>query len=112
MRKMAVRSTLCVCVCVCVCSYVVRGCTCPADKPCLLINYFWVVKIVVGKETRAGFNLKTWKDNGGEGSGLECWGPVINMNRDPRWGRNAEGGAECPYLMGELGIAWTKGVGY
>lgn len=40
--------------------------------------------VVVGQETRAGFNLKTWLDNGEGGSGLECWGPVINMNRDPR----------------------------
>lgn len=66
--------------------------------------------VVVGKETRAGFNMKAWLDNGGEGSGLECWGPVININTDPRWGRNGEGGAEDPYLMGQLGAAWTTGV--
>jgi hypothetical protein len=41
--------------------------------------------------------------------GLDCWGPVINLNRDPRWGRNGEGGAEDPYLMGEIAAAWTEG---
>jgi xylan 1,4-beta-xylosidase len=64
---------------------------------------------VVGRETRAGFNAK-WLDNGFNGAGLDCWGPVINLNRDPRWGRNGEGGAEDPYLMGQLGLAWTRGM--
>mmetsp|Transcript_5670 Transcript_5670/g.10410 ORF Transcript_5670/g.10410 Transcript_5670/m.10410 type:complete len:235 (-) Transcript_5670:2095-2799(-) len=64
---------------------------------------------VVGIETRAGWNMKTWVDNGKNGAGLECWGPVININRDPRWGRNGEGGAEDPYLMANLAKAWTKG---
>eukprot|EP01047_Picozoa_sp_COSAG01_P094238 COSAG01_NODE_25188_length_752_cov_53.940276_1_plen_40_part_10 len=27
-----------------------------------------------------------------------------------RWGRNAEGGAECPLLMGELAVSWTRGL--
>lgn len=65
---------------------------------------------VVGRETRAGFNSKTWLDNGREGAGAECWGPVININRDPRWGRNGEGGAEDPYLMGQLAEHWTFGL--
>ena len=64
---------------------------------------------MVGVETRAGFNLK-WVDNGKNGAGLECWGPVININRDPRWGRNGEGSAEDPYLVGEMGVAWARGM--
>lgn len=60
------------------------------------------VAIVVGRELRALYNL-------GVARGLDCWGPVINLNRDPRWGRNGEGGAEDPYLMGELAAAWTRG---
>ena len=65
---------------------------------------------VVGRETRAGWNEGDWLDNGLNGAGLECWGPVLNMNRDPRWGRNGEAGPECPYLMGQLGVAWTLGL--
>jgi hypothetical protein len=38
---------------------------------------------VVGREQRAGFTLGNFTDNGRNGLGLECWGPVINMNRDP-----------------------------
>ena len=64
---------------------------------------------VVGTETRAGWNLN-WLDNGENGAGLDCWGPVLNVNRDPRWGRNGEGGSEDPYLMGSLGKAWSSGL--
>lgn len=31
------------------------------------------------------------------------------VNRDPRWGRNGEGGCEDAYAMGELAIAWAAG---
>ena len=27
-----------------------------------------------------------------------------------RRGRNAEGGSECPFLTGQLGTAWTRGL--
>ena len=46
---------------------------------------------------------------GGNPNSLDCWGPVINLNRDPRWGRNGEGGLEDAYAMGELARAWTSG---
>ena len=36
---------------------------------------------VISTELRAAFNAKTWTDNGANGIGLECWGPVINLNR-------------------------------
>ena len=64
---------------------------------------------VVGRETRAGWNMN-WLDNGQNGAGLDCWGPVLNINRDPRWGRNGEGGTEDPFLMGSLGTAWSQGL--
>eukprot|EP00039_Didymoeca_costata_P012077 m.172799 g.172799 ORF g.172799 m.172799 type:complete len:139 (+) comp15376_c0_seq12:479-895(+) len=47
--------------------------------------------------------------NLGAAKGLDCWGPVINLNRDPRWGRNGEAGSECPYLMGEYAKEYTAG---
>jgi beta-glucosidase-like glycosyl hydrolase len=35
---------------------------------------------------------------------------VVNLNRDPRWGRNSEGGAEDPKLAGAFGAAWARGL--
>ena len=60
------------------------------------------VSSVWGRELRALYNV-------GVAQGLDCWGPVVNLNRDPRWGRNGEGGAEDPYLMGEYAAAFTRG---
>ena len=40
---------------------------------------------------------------------LDCWGPVINLNRDPRLGRNGEGGTEDAYAMGQLAKACFLG---
>jgi beta-glucosidase-like glycosyl hydrolase len=41
--------------------------------------------------------------------GLDIWGPVLNLSRDPRWGRIGEGGTEDAYWMGEVGKAWVEG---
>ena len=53
-------------------------------------------------ELRALYNI-------GSATGLDCWGPVMNVARDPRWGRNGESGSEDPYALGEFASAWTQG---
>lgn len=42
--------------------------------------------------------------------GLNVWGPVVNLLRDPRWGRNEEGYSEDPRLTAELATAYTRGL--
>jgi len=37
-------------------------------------------------------------------------GPTVNINRQPLWGRNFEGYGEDPYLSGQLGVAYVRGV--
>ncbi len=41
---------------------------------------------------------------------LSYWSPTVNMARDPRWGRNEETYGEDPYLTGQLGAAFVKGM--
>lgn len=41
---------------------------------------------------------------------LVLWSPVINMARDPRWGRNQETYGEDPWLASRLGVAFVKGL--
>ena len=59
---------------------------------------------VVGHEAR-GYNSENpvvW--------GLNLWAPVVNLLRDPRWGRNEEGYSEDPYLTGQMSTAYGSGI--
>lgn len=40
---------------------------------------------------------------------LSAWAPVLNLARDPRWGRVEETYGESPYLVSRIGVAWIKG---
>jgi beta-glucosidase len=42
--------------------------------------------------------------------GLTFWSPNINIFRDPRWGRGQETWGEDPYLTGEMGAAFVRGL--
>ena len=42
--------------------------------------------------------------------GLNFWSPNVNIYRDPRWGRGQETWGEDPYLTGEMGAAFVRGM--
>jgi beta-glucosidase len=42
--------------------------------------------------------------------GLQLWAPVVNLLRDPRWGRNEEGYSEDPHLTGAISTAYGSGI--
>jgi beta-glucosidase len=65
----------------------------------------------VGDEGRAKFH-EALRRNGGNliYQGLTFWSPNVNIFRDPRWGRGQETWGEDPYLTGELGSAFVKGL--
>ena len=58
----------------------------------------------VGDEAR-GFNAQNPRV-----FGLNLWAPVVNLLRDPRWGRNEEGYSEDPLLTGAVSTAYGKGL--
>ena len=37
------------------------------------------------------------------------WAPVVNLAREPRWGRNLESAGEDPYLSSEYSVAFVHG---
>jgi beta-glucosidase len=41
---------------------------------------------------------------------LTFWSPVVNMARDPRWGRTQESYGEDPFLSGVMGVQFVKGL--
>ena len=42
--------------------------------------------------------------------GLSRWAPTIDLERDPRWGRNEEGYGEDPVLTGKMAGAYIEGM--
>ncbi|MEV5385413.1 glycoside hydrolase family 3 C-terminal domain-containing protein [Streptomyces sp. NPDC052721] len=65
------------------------------------------VATAVGTETRA-FHQRPAVD--GHRHSLQVWAPVVNLLRDPRWGRNEEGYAEDPLLTGRLSVSYCRGL--
>lgn len=67
---------------------------------------------VIGIEGRAKFNDYANQHNGDSKwwTGLDYWTPNVNIFRDPRWGRGQETYGEDPYLSGEIGIEFVKGM--
>lgn len=59
--------------------------------------------VIAGNEARYYYQ----QDPNGK---LMLWGPTVDMERDPRWGRTEEGYGEDPFLTGEMSKAYTKGM--
>lgn len=59
-------------------------------------------------EARALYNSKA--EGPRSKHGLVYRSPVINVSRDPRWGRIQEVFSEDPYLTGRMGVAYVKGL--
>ena len=65
---------------------------------------------IIATETRAKFNQISKHGDRDIYKGLTHWTPNINIFRDPRWGRGQETYGEDPFLTGELGKAFVKGL--
>ena len=69
------------------------------------------VATVIADEARAIYN--GWKMDPnfkGEHKGLIYRSPVINISRNPYWGRISEIFGEDPYHTGRIGVAYVKGL--
>ncbi len=69
------------------------------------------VASAVGDEARAKFH-EALRRSGSTGiyQGLTMWSPNVNIFRDPRWGRGQETWGEDPWLTGEMGAAYVRGL--
>ncbi|MCW5852846.1 MAG: glycoside hydrolase family 3 protein, partial [Anaerolineae bacterium] len=65
----------------------------------------------IGDEGRAKYHAALErKGETGWYQGLTFWSPNVNIFRDPRWGRGQETWGEDPYLTGEMGSAFVRGL--
>lgn len=58
---------------------------------------------VTGREARAVYKRHP-------GRGLSRWAPTIDIERDPRWGRNEEAYGEDPVQIGAMASAYIQGM--
>ena len=65
---------------------------------------------VAATEGRAKYNASAAHGDRDIYKGLTFWSPNVNIFRDPRWGRGHETYGEDPYLTGELGKAYVRGL--
>ncbi|MEI8288223.1 MAG: glycoside hydrolase family 3 C-terminal domain-containing protein [Verrucomicrobiota bacterium] len=69
------------------------------------------IATVLSDEARAIYNGWHLDPNApGEHKGLIYRAPVINIGRNPYWGRNHEAWGEDPYLTGRMGVAYVRGL--
>jgi beta-glucosidase len=66
--------------------------------------------VVISDEARAKYHRALSNGIHDIYNGLTFWTPNINIFRDPRWGRGMETYGEDPYLTGEMGVAFVKGL--
>jgi len=64
----------------------------------------------ISTEARAKYNAAQAEGDRSIYRGLDFWSPNINIFRDPRWGRGQETYGEDPYLTGQMGAAFIKGL--
>jgi beta-glucosidase len=64
----------------------------------------------VSTEARAKYNQAQRDGNTSIYYGLTMWSPNINIDRDPRWGRGQETYGEDPFLTGQIGSAFVRGL--
>ncbi len=66
---------------------------------------------VLSDEARAIYNLKRLDPKApGQRKGLIYRAPVINIQRNPYWGRNFESWSEDPFLTGRMAVAYVRGL--
>lgn len=68
------------------------------------------VACVISDEARAKHHEFVRNGEYGRYKGLTFWSPNINIFRDPRWGRGHETYGEDPYLTGQMGIQFVRGL--
>ncbi|MDR0431994.1 MAG: glycoside hydrolase family 3 C-terminal domain-containing protein [Bifidobacteriaceae bacterium] len=70
----------------------------------------WNRSLVNQMGSQIGDEARAWYNGTQRVKGLTYWSPTVNIGRDPRWGRADESYGEDPYLVGQIGGEYTKGM--
>jgi beta-glucosidase len=70
----------------------------------------WDTELLTKVGETVGTEARILYEKEGKMGGLSRWAPTVDMERDPRWGRNEEAYGEDPYLTGKMASAYIKGM--
>jgi beta-glucosidase len=70
----------------------------------------WDPELIGQVGSAVGDEARGWRARDPSSTGLNLWAPVVNLLRDPRWGRNEEGYSEDPLLTGAMSVAYARGL--
>lgn len=73
-------------------------------------DMIYYIANTISDEARAKYNDAIKNNKHGIYQGLTFWSPNINIFRDPRWGRGMETYGEDPFLTGQIGMQFVKGL--
>lgn len=73
-------------------------------------SLYWLIGHHDGIEARAINNCRNHEKQNNYGDGIDYWSPTVNMQRDPRWGRNQEVPGEDPMLTGNYAANFVQGL--
>lgn len=74
------------------------------------LSQTWNPRLLEKVGTAIGTEARIKYLQSGKASWLTLWAPTIDMERDPRWGRNEEAYGEDPQLVRELATAIVSGM--
>lgn len=74
------------------------------------LSQTWNPELLKEVGTAIGNEARILYLQSGKQSWLTLWAPTIDMERDPRWGRNEEAYGEDPYLTGQLSVGLIQGM--
>jgi beta-glucosidase len=69
-----------------------------------------LIGAATAREARAKTNHGFNNDAHGVEYGNICWSPVVNLCRDPRWGRCQETYGEDPFLTAEMARVYVRAL--
>ena len=73
-------------------------------------DFMNMIATAISDEARAKHEKAASEGNFGRYYGLTFWTPVVNIARDPRWGRTEESYGEDPHLTSRLAVSFVKGL--
>jgi len=73
-------------------------------------GHTWDPDLIQAVGSAIGDEERVYNRRGMLSPGLQVWSPVVDLARDPRWGRTEEVYGEDPYISAAIGGAYVRGM--